>query len=435
MRDIDRCFPMSQGRRRARPSIHLAAAATLLIFSPSPSRHSAGSGPVLVAAAAASSPLYNAYQYDMTIPQFTPDGRLLQVEYASRAPEQSGPLVAVPVWSNDGDEENDDGPSVVIASIVARSPSSENDSKEEEDDAADYEKNGARVPTSKRRQKGQSRLIPLPLGPTLFSAPGAPPTPARSIVVGLSGILADATSLLGVVQDDLTQYRRMYGLGKLHAVLPTHSAEGNSGCASATSATQAAPTVVARRVARGVGRYCQRNSFGGGIRPFGASLVICGVDESGVCICVTEPSGAVLANQFSLDALRKKSSNALKDGDEENNDIDETESGGNARDDVIIVGGDGRVQRILREQLANKLSSDGSLRSTVDAVVTSLLEAQGYTGMDNESSLIASKHLGTNDGIIDLEIVIARSDGSYKLTPKEVFAIIDRVTSTGDDNA
>ena len=43
----------------------------------------------------------------MTIPQFTPDGRLLQVEYASRAPEQSGPLVAVPVWSNDGDEENE----------------------------------------------------------------------------------------------------------------------------------------------------------------------------------------------------------------------------------------------------------------------------------------------------------------------------------------
>ena len=434
MRDTDRRFPMSQGRRRARPSIHLAAAATLLIFSPSSSRHSAGSGPVLVAAAA-SSPPYNSYQYDMTIPQFTPDGRLLQVEYASRAPEQSGPLVAVPVWSNDGDEENDDGPSVVIASIAARSPLSENDSKEE-DDAADYEKNGAQVPTSKRRRKGQSRLIPLPLGPTIFSAPGAPSMPARSIVVGLSGILADATSLLGIMQSDLTQYRRMYGLGKLHSVLPTHSAEGNSGCASATSATQATPTVVARRVARGVGRYCQRNSFGGGIRPFGASLVICGVDESGVCICVTEPSGAVLANQFSLDALRKKSSNVLKDGDEENNDIDETESGGNARDDVIIVGGDGRVQRILREQLANKLlSSDGSLRSTVDAVVTSLLEAQGYTGMDNESSLIASKHLGTNDGIIDLEIVIARSDGSYKLTPKEVFAIIDRVTSTGDDNA
>ena len=233
MRDIDRCFPiMSQGRRRARPSFHLAAAATLLIFSPSPSRHSAG--PVRVAAA--SSPPYNAYQYDMTIPQFTPDGRLLQVEYASRAPEQSGPLVAVPVWSNDGDEENGDGPSVVIASIAARSPLSEDDSKEE-DDATDYEKNGAQVPTSKRRRKGQRRLITLPLGPTLFSAPGAPSSPARSIVVGLSGILADATSLLGIVQDDLTQYRRMYGLGKLHAVLPTHSAEGNSGSASATSAT------------------------------------------------------------------------------------------------------------------------------------------------------------------------------------------------------
>ena len=431
MRDIDRCFPMVQGRRRARP-IHLAAAATLFIcFSPSPSRHSAG--PVRVAAA--SSPPYNAYQYDMTIPQFTPDGRLLQVEYASRAPEQSGPLVAVPVWSNDGDEENGDGPSVVIASIAARSPLSEDDSKEE-DDATDYEKNGAQVPTSKRRRKGQRRLITLPLGPTLFSAPGAPSSPARSIVVGLSGILADATSLLGTVQDDLTQYRRMYGLGKLHAVLPAHSAEGNSGSASATSATQTASTVVARRVARGVGRYCQRNSFGGGIRPFGASLVICGVDESGVCICVTEPSGAVLANQFSLDALRKKASDALKGGDEESNDIDETESGDNARDNVTIVGGDGRVQRKLREQLANKLSFDGSLRSTVDAVVASLLDAQGYTGIDNEPSLITPKHaLGTNDGIIDLEIVIARSDGSYKLTSKEVDAIIVRVTSRGDDNA
>ena len=193
---------------------------------------------------------------------------------------------------------------------------------------------------------------------------------------------------------------------------------------------------MARRVARGVGRYCQRNSFGGGIRPFGASLVICGVDESGVCICVTEPSGAVLANQFSLDALRKKASDALKGGDEESNDIDETESGDNARDNVTIVGGDGRVQRKLREQLANKLSFDGSLRSTVDAVVASLLDAQGYTGIDNEPSLITPKHaLGTNDGIIDLEIVIARSDGSYKLTSKEVDAIIVRVTSGGDDNA
>ena len=34
-----------------------------------------------------SNPPYNAYNYDLSTPQFTPDGRLMQVEYASRAPE------------------------------------------------------------------------------------------------------------------------------------------------------------------------------------------------------------------------------------------------------------------------------------------------------------------------------------------------------------
>jgi hypothetical protein len=35
---------------------------------------------------------YNAYNYDMTTPLFTPDGRLLQVEYASRAATHSSPV-------------------------------------------------------------------------------------------------------------------------------------------------------------------------------------------------------------------------------------------------------------------------------------------------------------------------------------------------------
>jgi hypothetical protein len=38
---------------------------------------------------------YHIYNYDQTSQQFTPDGRLVQVEYASHAVEQSSPVVVV----------------------------------------------------------------------------------------------------------------------------------------------------------------------------------------------------------------------------------------------------------------------------------------------------------------------------------------------------
>ena len=417
---------MPQIRRHARPSI-FAVAATLLTFSPSSTLLRASAPRQILVQVEASSPPYNAYQYDLTTPRFTPDGRLLQVEYASRAPEQSGPLVAVPVWSDGGDDDGSGGHSVVIASIAARSPLSKDDASKDEDDTSGNGKKVRALMKSKRRRKGQSRLLSLPLGPTV-STGGAASSPNRSIVVGLSGILADATSLLEILQDDLTQYRSMYGLGKLHAVLPNDSAEDNGrgpgeALATSTSSALAAPTVVARRVAREVGRRCQTNSFGGGIRPFGASIAICGVDESGICICITQPCGAV-RQVVAFDTPMRKCSVMDNDDGGESKTEDETGDGNKPSDDAIIIGVDATVQRRLREQLANKLSPDGSLRSTVDGIVTSLLEVQGY--IDDDSS-IARESFSLDNDITDLEIVIARSDGSYKLTSAEVGAIIERV--------
>lgn len=44
-----------------------------------------------------------------------------------------------------------------------------------------------------------------------------------------------------------------------------------------------------------MGDKCQQNSFGGGIRPFGAEIVVCGTDPEGsLVVYVTQPSGAIL---------------------------------------------------------------------------------------------------------------------------------------------
>ena len=47
----------------------------------------------LVVVVGSSSSSYNVYNYDMTTPMFTPDGRLKQVEYASLASQHSSPMV------------------------------------------------------------------------------------------------------------------------------------------------------------------------------------------------------------------------------------------------------------------------------------------------------------------------------------------------------
>lgn len=56
----------------------------------------------------ASSTSYNPYQYDTTVPQFTPDGRLLQVEYAANAIDQSLPLIVIPSLRLDADDRDND---------------------------------------------------------------------------------------------------------------------------------------------------------------------------------------------------------------------------------------------------------------------------------------------------------------------------------------
>jgi len=111
-----------------------------------------------------SSANYSPYHYDMTVPQFTPDGRLLQVEYAQSACDHSSPLVAA-VLTND------------LAILAC---------------------------CSRRFHQPQERLVLLP--PTRDDSSSG----SGAIVLALAGVLADSLSLLQTVQDELWNEHRIF---------------------------------------------------------------------------------------------------------------------------------------------------------------------------------------------------------------------------------
>ncbi len=149
---------------------------------------------------------YNAYNYDMTTPMFTPDGRLLQCEYASRAATWSSPLVVLK------------GTDFTI------------------------------LVTAKSSTRAQDRLILL----------------QDSHIVAMSGVLSDSLSLLSHLQKEMEHEQRLYGR---------------------------AATMSALKIATILGNECQLHAFGGGIRPYGSNMVVCGANEG---VYQTDSSGAVL---------------------------------------------------------------------------------------------------------------------------------------------
>lgn len=156
---------------------------------------------------------YHSYEFDQTAPVFTPDGRLLQVEYAAHAAHRSNPLV--------------------VAAIS---------------------EDLALVCTFRRKSSSlvlQERILLIPMG-SLVDTKTTRNT-QQHVVVGLSGFLPDCTSLLEEVQTERMKQYHSHG-----ELLPRDK-----------------PAFVADHVAR----KCHERTLGGGLRPYGASLLICGSSE------------------------------------------------------------------------------------------------------------------------------------------------------------
>ena len=228
---------------------------------------------------------YNVYNFDQTTPQFTPDGRLLQVEYASSAAERSTPLVALTLplpLETEGDEQVEVSSSLQrnyeqALVLISVQPLKSKPATMEKNGIHNREKDG-----TDPRDEGEStppiftachnRLVIIPSSHNDFpNNDGRRSNNCRDIVVAMSGVLADCVALLQKVWD---QASRNYQLYQTHL-----------------SCVQ---------VAQELADACQVHSFGGGIRPFGSTMLICGMNDGSNSenvrhtIMQTDPSGAIL---------------------------------------------------------------------------------------------------------------------------------------------
>mmetsp|Transcript_12697 Transcript_12697/g.27027 ORF Transcript_12697/g.27027 Transcript_12697/m.27027 type:complete len:447 (-) Transcript_12697:37-1377(-) len=240
---------------------------------------------------------YAAYDYDLTTPQYTPDGRLLQVEYAINAcrRDSSNPIVGAGI-NIPGDKET-----VLIMATISSPPPSSNPPQTQHS-----KENGMQSirSTKEGNQRAQFRIIEVPLS----TSSSLEHTDTPTILIGLSGVLSDATSLLQIAYSQLEEEQRVFGWHRLglSPVGKTKVVGGDSGSAtrslqplsrklSQSIVTQPSETVL--RLSRAIADKCQKHAFGGGLRPFGASLLLAGVDNNcqkhgtQVAMCETNPDG------------------------------------------------------------------------------------------------------------------------------------------------
>jgi 20S proteasome alpha/beta subunit len=264
---------------------------------------------LLLTSVSSSSNNYNVYNYDMTTPQFTPDGRLLQVEYASAAADLSSPLVALQM------------------------------------------KNDTLILITVKKSNTQNRMALLQ---------------DNSACVAMSGVLADSVALIQTVLEESSKNFQRY---------------------------KKALTIL--QIANVIANACQRHSFGGGIRPYGSTMLVCGFLNSKSVIYQTDPSGAII-------------------------EVSPVEAGKQVR---WLVGGNESLQRQLRKRIDQALDRQRSNETSIADVVSLVAQILVKESQRQHKGMKRAPSKESNS----LEIVILSPVlGCHRLTEDQLGAIFQK---------
>lgn len=210
-------------------------------------------------AIAAATDSYNAYRYDCTVPQFTPDGRLLQTEYAAAAADRSSPIVCARIISTrtksqqetEEDDEDDDEDVITLLACCSISSSSRSDSTPPTGSAA-----AAATAAFHPHPPLQSRLILLrpnsnynTINSNNMDHDTDDNTDDTTLVLCLAGIRADCLAVVQQLQDAASADDRQFAGARW-------------------------PPRTARSLAARVAATCHAQTVGGGIRPGGCTAWI-----------------------------------------------------------------------------------------------------------------------------------------------------------------
>lgn len=308
---------------------------------------------------------YNVYNYDLSTPVFTPDGLLKQVEYASLSSTHSTPIVLL---SSHGIKGCNQGTFLVIAT------SKENASAKRKQEMISKRSLNDETRSSYTIQ-GQNRIIQIPIQDISDS----------SIVVGVSGILPDAVSLVQSGRDLIHSLQSAYGMKSMD------------------------PISCAREVAECIADKCEQHALGGGMRPYGAEVFVCAIkdrkdsvssqlDVNDGIVYITQPSGGLFVHRF------RKS-----DGIANN---------------VIVLGGDEKMKSDLRNNIENELKilEEGPLN---DSTSTSSMSDDYTSALKNAIQIVAKVLEKHNYRRESLDIVVVDStEGTIILTNDDICKLL-----------